>query len=131
MRTVKYTELSLIVTLNDNLDTHTVSSMRPFLETLVNNPERPNVVMDMSDVLFLDSAGIGALVFLFKRLAEQGRHIHLVGLSGQPNNIIRNLKIDRTLKIHENLNTYLTHERSKQQQTSVSHAKSNELLQQL
>ncbi|MEM7018935.1 MAG: STAS domain-containing protein [Pseudomonadota bacterium] len=128
MSMMEYTSASMIVTLDDSFDTHSVSKMRAFLEDIVNNPKRDNVVLDASEVVFLDSSGIGALVFLYKRLAEKGRSLHIVGLAGQPADIIRTLRIDRTLKTHESLNIYLAQEQSITEKTSaVSYAKPNKL----
>lgn len=58
-----------------------------------------NITVDLSAVDFLDSSGIGAIVFLSKRLAERDRTISLSGVSGQPKQVIKMLRIDRSLPV--------------------------------
>ena len=61
----------------------------------------------MSAVTFIDSSGVGALVFLYKRLVTQGRDMVLVGLQGQPRDMLRLLRIDKTVSTFESLNAYV------------------------
>ena len=58
-----------------------------------------DITVDLSAVDFLDSSGIGAIVFLSKRLAERDRTISLSGVSGQPKQVIKMLRIDRSLPV--------------------------------
>ncbi len=53
------------------------------------------------------SSGVGALVFLYKRLVAQERDMVLIGLQGQPRDMLRLLRIDRTVSTFESLNAYL------------------------
>lgn len=43
-----------------------------------------DVVLDFADVTQIDGSGIGAVSFLFRRLAARGRRLTLEGVSGQP-----------------------------------------------
>lgn len=53
-----------------------------FLQTM--RPQTsPSLILDMSGVSFLDSAGVGALVQLFVHRRNQGQKFALAGLSGQ------------------------------------------------
>jgi|SRR5215475_15373756 len=68
-----------IAKLNGKLVLETVSG---FLQTL--RPQAsPSLVMDMSGVSFLDSAGVGALVQLFVHRRNQGQKFALAGLTQQ------------------------------------------------
>jgi anti-anti-sigma factor len=53
-----------------------------------------NVVVDMDRVSLLDASGIGALVASFKRLHARGLEMRIVGTSGQPDRLLRRLKLD-------------------------------------
>ena len=57
-------------------------TLKPLFEALalVND----DVTMELSNVSFIDSSGIGAVVFLFKRLHEHGRALRVIGAHGQP-----------------------------------------------
>ena len=68
-----------VIKLDGKLSLETVSD---FLRTM--RPERaPELVLDMSGVKFLDSAGIGALAQLFVHRRGQGQKFALAGLTVQ------------------------------------------------
>jgi anti-anti-sigma regulatory factor len=56
-----------------------------------------DVVLDMAAVGFLDGCGVGAVAFLFKRLAAQGRTLKVVGATAQPLAIFRRLRLGHVL----------------------------------
>lgn len=68
---------------------------RVFLEVL--DAGTGEVGLDLSATDFLDSSGIGAIVFLYKRLVLQGRILTLHNLAGQPKDLIGLLRLDRTI----------------------------------
>ncbi len=73
----------------EDFDAAYVSRVRPFIETLADADE--DVVLDFSRVEFVDSSGLGALVFLHKRLVTNGDKLKVVGLKGQPLQLFTNL----------------------------------------
>jgi anti-sigma B factor antagonist len=73
------TDAQLILRLNGKVSLETVHT---FISQL--RPESaPVMVLDMSGVTFLDSAGVGALVRLFVHRKEAGNKFALVGLTPQ------------------------------------------------
>lgn len=77
--------------LDDDLDAAYVSRVRPHIERLAQADE--DVVLDLSKVEFVDSSGLGALVFLHKRLVSKGHKLRVVGLRGQPLQLFTNLHL--------------------------------------
>jgi len=73
------TEAQLILRLNGKLSLETVHS---FISQLRPEPT-PALVLDMSGVSFLDSAGVGALVQLFVHRKSSGKRFALAGLTPQ------------------------------------------------
>lgn len=61
--------------------------------------EAREVVIDFSAVPYLDGSGVGAISFLFKRLAARGRRLTLCGVGGQPLAMFRHLGLARPLGI--------------------------------
>lgn len=60
-------------------------------------------VMNFRHVKFIDSSGIGAIVFLYKRLKANGKLLVMTGLGGQPADLIRVLRVDRVIPVYEDL----------------------------
>lgn len=52
-----------------------------------------DVVIDMKNVSFIDSSGIGGLVFLYKRLVKQGRSLTVINLDSQPLQMFKYLQL--------------------------------------
>ncbi len=96
----------VIVVLDEQLDAQEVAKLQPQLESLIQRPSG-DIVVDLTAVTFIDSSGVGALVFLYKRLVAQGRDMVLVGLQGQPRDMLRLLRIDKTVSTFESLNAYV------------------------
>ena len=67
-----------------------------------------DVLVDMSAVDELDSSGIGALVFLYKRLKVENRKLGLLGVKGKPSELLSMLRINQTIKQYDSVNEYLT-----------------------
>jgi len=70
---------SLVVKLKGKLVLETVSN---FIQTLRNDPAE-RLVLDMSGVSFVDSAGVGALASLFVPRRNVGKTFALAGLTPQ------------------------------------------------
>ena len=95
-----------VVSLNGDFDVTSVGSAKPLFEDLAVNGS--DVVVDLSGVRFIDSSGIGALVFLYKRLVAQQHNMVLLGVTGQPKELLDILKITNTIPVFDTLNSYLS-----------------------
>lgn len=96
-----------IIYLTGPFDAFAVDARKAEFEALSGKVKK-GVVLNMAGVTFLDSSGVGALVFLFKRLAANGCTLSLVGLQNQPLRLIKLLRIDRTIKTHLNMDEFST-----------------------
>ena len=77
--------------IDDDLDASYVARVRPEIERLAEAGE--DVVLDLSKVEFVDSSGLGILVFLHKRLISTGHKLKIIGLKGQPLQLFTNLHL--------------------------------------
>ncbi len=77
--------------IDDDLDAACVTRVRPQIERLAEAGE--DVLLDLSKVGFIDSSGLGTLVFLHKRLVANGHKLKIVGLKGQPLQLFTNLHL--------------------------------------
>ena len=83
------------IRLTTDLTAQTVVPYKPRLEELATGGD--DVIMDFTDVEFIDLSGIGALVFLYKRLWAHGHMLRVVGAHDQPLSLIRHLRLDLLL----------------------------------
>lgn len=98
----QYTEAGqCLVTLEGNLDAACCDTVRPVFLQLTEHADLKTVRLDLSEVDFLDSSGIGAIVFLWKRLRQSGRALVLIGPKGQPASLLDVLKIGKSIPIEE------------------------------
>jgi anti-anti-sigma factor len=75
--------------IDGDMDAHSMSTLRATFEELAG--KRTDVMLDLSDVRFLDSSGVGGIVFLFKRLTAAGRKLSLKEVHGQPLRLLTHL----------------------------------------
>jgi anti-anti-sigma factor len=95
-----------VVNLKGDLDALSVPHLRGDLEAIVEDTDKQQVVLDLSRVDFIDSSGIGAIVFLFKRLKAQRRVLELSGVRDQPKQLLELLRIHQVITIHTTVTTH-------------------------
>ncbi len=82
-------------TIRTDMDALNMRSQLSLFENIASSKE--DVLIDIEGVSFIDSSGIGGLVFLFKRLREHGHTLKLVGAHGQPMQLLRHLGLEALL----------------------------------
>jgi anti-anti-sigma factor len=93
----------LITRLTGKLSIETVHN---FIQTLRPEPAA-NLILDMSGVSFLDSAGVGALVQIFVHRGNAGKRFALAGLTQQGNAVMQVAGLTKLLPIHSSLDQAL------------------------
>ena len=89
----------LILRLNGKLSLETVHN---FIQTV--RPESAaQLILDMRNVSFLDSAGVGALVQIFVHRRSLGQGFALTGLSKQSSAVVQVAGLTKLLPIHASL----------------------------
>ncbi|MBN3560851.1 STAS domain-containing protein [Aliamphritea spongicola] len=89
----------LSINLSGDFDALAVEELRSEFDSLTE--QQQDVIIDMQDVTFIDSSGIGAIVFLFKRLRSQDLNLSITGVHGQPLELMRYLRIDKCISLFE------------------------------
>ncbi len=89
----------LILSLSGEMDAHGCSQIKPVLEEIVATVQTKNVLLDLNNVEFIDSSGIGAIVYLFKRLKAQHQSLVIRGVHGQPKELMELLRVGSAIPI--------------------------------
>jgi anti-sigma B factor antagonist len=86
---------NLVTRLNGKLSLETVHN---FIQAMRQEPA-DHVVLDMSGVSFLDSAGVGALVSLFVNRRNNGKSLVLAGLTQQGSAVMQVAGLTKILPV--------------------------------
>lgn len=70
----------IIVAVNGDLDLKTADPLRESLDTLIDRYRDKDLILDLADVDFVDSSGLGVILGRYRRLAQRGRTVSLAGI---------------------------------------------------
>jgi len=87
----------LTLQLENSFDALAVEDLRQDFDDLAT--QELDVVLDFGQVTFIDSSGLGAIVFLFKRLRALNKNLKLVNTTGQPLQLLQYLRIDKVIEM--------------------------------
>lgn len=83
--------MSHILTIKGDFDAACVEKLRTELDRLAEADT--DIAIDLALSQFLDSSGIGAIVFLYKRTRARGYDVTLRNAAGQPLKLLQHLGI--------------------------------------
>ncbi len=91
-----------VLTLQGEVDVYTAPALK---EKLVNNIEQGcnNVLVDMEDVTFIDSSGLGVLVSALRRARERGGSVRIRCTRDNILKIFRITGLDKVFPIYSDL----------------------------
>lgn len=90
----------IIVELPTDFSGMSVDRYREQFDSLANT-HHDNIVLNFNKTEFIDSSGIGAMVFLFKRIEQRGIKMQLLKVNGQPKKLMTLLRVDLTIDFIE------------------------------
>ena len=93
-----------IIKLHGSFDADTVKEMKDDIEAY--SKYSSNIIFDLEQVPFIDSSGIGAIVFLYKRMVAKGCSVSVTGLTQQPLELFQMLFLDKTINCYPNVDRY-------------------------
>lgn len=102
INTFNQTKDTAVVVLEGEFDALSAPVTRAEFERIV-DAGSGDLIVDLSGVTFMDSSGAGALVFLYKRLVGQKRALQLVGVAGQPLELLELLRISATIPVNQTM----------------------------
>ena len=94
----------LIFEFEGNLILSELEKIRALVRESIDSSEY-DVIFDMSGVDFIDSAGIGFVVSVYKTLKSKNRKFALSGLKKKPREVFNLTRLDKIIKIYDDIET--------------------------
>ncbi|WP_122032213.1 STAS domain-containing protein [Aliivibrio sp. EL58] len=90
---------TLILSVQGDMDAIGCRDIQPAIDEVLQQ-EHHQVQIDLAQVAFLDSSGIGAIVYLYKRLIEKERTMQIQNAHGQPLELLKLLRIENAIPVN-------------------------------
>ena len=84
-----------------NFDAMTAPHFRLVEETIVAKGMITHLLFDLEKTEFMDSAGVGFIVKLYKAARQEGVEVSIINASFQPATLLATLQIDRVIAVHK------------------------------
>jgi len=91
-----------IVRVRDNLDAVTATQLVESVQNM-STQGLQELILDLSEVSFMDSAGIGAIVSVLRLLRGSGISLAVAGAIGQPFDLIKMVGLDSMVELRSDL----------------------------
>jgi len=80
---VKQQDRGIIACLSGELDHHTAMQTRDTLDKLISKYKDIDLVLDLKNLSFMDSSGIGVIIGRYKKLKNSGHNLYVTNPSRQ------------------------------------------------
>ena len=93
----------LIVELEGELDHHTSEELRKKIDQKYNNRDLRNIVLDLRNLRFMDSSGIGLIMGRYKNCKDRNGEVSSVSTSPYINRILKMSGLLKIVKVYETI----------------------------
>ncbi len=100
-------ENTLIVKLIGDLDHHGASQIREKIDAKIISANAKNLILDLSELKFMDSSGIGIIMGRYKTITSIGGKLFMVCPSKSINKLIRMCSIDKIVPVKDTIEEIL------------------------
>ncbi len=100
LRKIDANDTILTLLLSGDLDANGSKEALPHIDQVISEDCHPEIEIDLKHVSFIDSSGVGAIVYLYKRLIERERNMRIENVKGQPLEIITLLRINQAISVN-------------------------------
>jgi stage II sporulation protein AA (anti-sigma F factor antagonist) len=91
----------LIVPLKGELDHHQADKVRDFLDRLLEDASIRHLILDLSDLFFMDSSGIGVFIGRYKTISKRGGQVCITNVNTQLHKVLELSGLYRILKKYD------------------------------
>ncbi|MTI70918.1 MAG: anti-sigma F factor antagonist [Firmicutes bacterium] len=98
---------NLIIDFNGELDHHTASDIRKQVDELYSEKMLHNIILDLDNLNFMDSSGIGLIMGRYKTVSQNGGKVCLINANNRIQKILKMSGILKIVHVYDNLNEAL------------------------
>ncbi len=91
----------MVITINGELDLRVADKLRTELDELIDRNPGKDLVLDFSNVNFIDSSGLGVLLGRFKKIHPSGMKMYIKEVQPQVKRVLELSGIMRLIKVTE------------------------------
>lgn len=91
----------LIVKIDGELDVCGANEFRTYVDEALDMTEAKHILLDMQDVGFIDSSGVGAILGRYKRIAQNGGKLFVVNLEPHSKRIFELAGLLKVLTVYQ------------------------------
>lgn len=90
-----------VIRASGRLNLTAAPALRSLVAGIVGEKGRPNIVVDLEETVFMDSTGLGALIFGLKTARAAGGDLRIARPGAQVRMVLEQMNMDRVLQQHE------------------------------
>ncbi len=98
----KFGETGAVLLLSGEIDLYSTSELWKMVSGIL-ELGRKHLILDVSDVNYLDSSGVGVVIRLLQELKKQGGKLLVAGLQGSPRQVLQMSNIISLLQLCDNV----------------------------
>ncbi len=95
-------DVNLVVKIRGELDLLTAETFRNIVEKDLLKNKSQNLILDMEQVTFIDSSGLGVILGRYRRIREQGGKMAITGVKPHVLRILELAGIIKIVNLYEN-----------------------------
>ena len=99
---ISLTETIITARLDGEIDHHTAKDIREKIDSQIENSDCKTLVIDFSDVSFMDSSGIGLIMGRYKLMKQRQGEVKIKNPSPNTVRVLKLAGMDRLAKIERN-----------------------------
>ncbi len=88
----------MICCLAGEIDHHSIASVRNSIDRLIDTNRPKVLILDLSEIAFMDSSGLGLVLGRYRKMKESGGELFLCNTSERTMKILKMAGVDRIVK---------------------------------
>lgn len=90
---------NLVVKLDGEIDHHSAGEIRDDLDRMIAEGKPKNLILELSEIDFMDSSGLGLVLGRYRRLCEIGSKMYIKNPGVRTERILAMAGVDKLIKI--------------------------------